>query len=253
MFLNFVKTPNKVEAEVTCTFPSPLLLREPHELGILSLDITQTFHNGPFGGGLRVRSVEQPAGRSVYFPEQVYASIQDVVKVLNALITGLDAKEHVKWSARDAGIRVVVRAGFAVDLNYPLESFLQLESGRLNNLDGDKDLTVTCYPDILKNFRRVFLECEQTERLHYYKNSLLPVLCTFPIHQKDPEIDMLSRDFNDPIYYKLLNSSYLERLTVKFLDELRRPLKVDKGGYCYVLGHLRPVKYNGQSCQRTFS
>ena len=108
----------------------------------------------------------------------------------------------------------------------------------MNNKEGADDLTGSIYPDIMQNFRRVFLECDQVEHQHYYKNTLLPALCSIPIHGK--ERDIMSFDFHEPVYYKL-KTNYVEQLTVMFTDELRRPLNIDKSGYCYVLAHLRPM------------
>ena len=246
MYLNLITSENKEVAQVTYTFSTPLILQEPHEIAVLAVDITQKFHNAPTDGVIQVRKSDGEA-QAARFPKQVYGSIPDIVRVLNALMTSLEAKNSVKWVAsRDEGIQATVKPGFAVDMNYQLQNYLKRHTGSLNNLDGPADVTAVFYPDILDKFRRIFLTCDQIEKLHHYEGMQLPILCSIPINQQNPEIDMLSFEFHNPKYYRL-NTAYIERLTVKFTDELRRVLSMDKSGHCFVLAHLRPVQDHGKS------
>ena len=242
MYLNFVAC-SKTLAQATCTFPTPLLLTQPHEIAILTLDLTQKFFNGPPAGAfLRVWNKEKNLGK-YKFPQLVFPGLASVAKTLNIIMISAGVKDHIKWNYREDSNRIAVsiKAGFAVDLSPTLETFLKVDSGSLNNKDGIDDKSGSIYPDIMQNFRLVFLECDQVESRHYYKNTMLPALCSIPIHPIQPERDMISFDFHESIYYKL-KTNYVEQLTVTFTDELRRPLNIDKGGYCYVLAHLRPVE-----------
>ena len=252
MFLNLTLPENRTVAEATYTFSTPLILQEPHEIAVLAADLTQKFHNAPADGVIAVRK-GNAEGRAARFPKLVYSSVADVVKVLNSLMVQLDARNSIKWTAaRDDGIQVTIKPGFGVSMNYQLAAYLKHHSGSLNNLAGAEDITAVFYPDILHNFRRIFLECDQVEKLHYLNGMQLPVLCSIPINQQNPEIDMLSFDFHSPVYYKL-NTTYIERLTVKFIDELRRALSIDKSGHCFVLAHLRPMRDHEQSKKGTIS
>ena len=242
MYLNFVTSENKSVAEATCTFPTPLQLKEPHEIAVLSLDLTQSWHNAPTTGVVRVRYRGVEVGRS-RFPLQSYSNTKSIAKALNSLMTSLRAREGIVWVGEDETLIVTVKPGYALHLTPSIVQFLKLGRGQINNTDGEQDISVLCEPDVLENFRRIFLMSDDVEKNHYYNNSLVPILCSFPVHQMDPDIDIMSSNFLDPHYFRLKSTNYIEKLTMKFMDELGRPITIDnKKGHCYVLAHLRSAK-----------
>ena len=241
MYLNFI-CPNKALAEVTCTFPSPLQLKEPHEIAILSLDLTQSWHNAPTTGVVRVKYRGVEVGRS-RFPLQSYSNLTSIAKALNSLMISLRARDGITWVGDEENLFVTVKPGYTLTLTASIVQFLKLNRAQIDNTDGEQDISVFCQPDVLENFRRIFLMSDDVEQNHYFNNSLVPILCSFPVHQMDPEIDIISSNFQDPHYFQLKSTNYIEKLTMKFMDELGRPITLDnKKGHCYVLAHLRPME-----------
>jgi hypothetical protein len=230
---------------VECKLPTPLHLNEPHEIAVLAVDITQYFHNAPENGILMITT---PSGQrhSTYFPSNVYSGAISVAQALNSISTRFGVKEEVKWSASDVNRTITLKLspGYLVRFGPELQQFLGFSSYYLDNRNGEKDLNFQSTPDVLHNFQRITITCDDIEKNHCFNNSFYPVLYTIPIEQKDPNIGMLSFRQTERDYHRLV-SNYLEKITAKFLDEKGRILSINKSGHLFILIHMRKCHNNG--------
>jgi hypothetical protein len=229
---------------VECKLPTPLHLNEPHEIAVLAVDITQYFHNAPDNAILMITT---PGGQrhSAYFPSSVYTGAIAVTGALNSISTRFGVKEEVKWSGSDVNSTITLKLspGHLVRFGPELQQFLGFSSYYLDNRNGEKDLNFVATPNVLHNFQRITITCDDIEKNHCFNNSFYPVLYTLPIEQKDSNIAMLSFQQTERNYHKITRN-YLEKITAKFLDEKGRILNINKHAHLYILIHMRKC-YNG--------
>jgi hypothetical protein len=92
-------------------------------------------------------------------------------------------------------------------------------------------------PDLMRNFRRIFLESNIVYPETYFRDGKRSMLASFAV-ESDSKISAYT--WPSPIYYQL-NANVIEKLEIKFTDEFGRQLMM-LDGHAWVLAHIRPME-----------
>ncbi len=209
--------------------PTPITNANDYEIAVLEVSLTTNFNNSPHQRWIKVSDSESTA--EITLPLRSYEDISDLHDAIRSKIKSAGFDPDIKVEKSQDYSKWTLNSDISVEFSKELGAMLGF-SGSLKS-ESEK-VIFRGKPDLYRNFRRVFIQCNITSPSHCIRGSNKAIISSFPI---DTTVEMCTEKTNPPNYYRI-NVNRIEMLELSLLDELAREMTSNEGtAYCLV--HIR--------------
>lgn len=237
-----LESKNKKAYEPFIELQTPLQFSNDYEIAVIEIAMRNSFINIPRDRSIQF-VVQNRARTPVYqLPLQHYASVAEVNESLRRITAEAELGKPIIEIAtvKQTETKWTLSPGVKVRFSDELQHWLGLDNINLSAANAQEKVTFSVEPDIMRGFRRIFIQTEAVRPNQYYRKTLLPILASFPPMPYDSEsADLIVHKFHNPTYQRI-NSCTLDKIVLQFCDEEGRLLVHNSEAYSWALVHLRP-------------
>lgn len=218
------------------SFPTPLILNQPHEIALSEVSVTKFFKNSPPTGVLQL--VRGEKRESITFPFKYYKEVEDVFQELKEILRVKGFKDEIVLSLGNdkSSIKVVVKDNtVAFRLSSNLKAFLGGSTWNCFVPEGKEKAEFVFYPTVKDDFRSIFMECSLISPNQYIWDTNKSILGYFPLIDYD---DICNRIYEIPTYH-VINENRVSKIEISFLNEKGRAV-MSNSGSAWVKVYIRP-------------